>query len=105
MHIQRGRMLGIVASLSDRYHVVIASELPVDEYTALLSRSRIAFNYCLRGEMNLRCFEALACGAALFVEEDNREAHAFLEDREHAVFYRRRILRQFWRSIWRNRRR
>ena len=87
-HVQRGRLLEKVAALSSRYKVVIASELPVEEYTALSSRARIVFNHCLRREMNLRCFETMACGALLFVEAENLEVPDWVRDREEAVFYR-----------------
>lgn len=88
VHYRRGRLLDIVAGLSDRYRVVIASELPPEDYTRLLSRARIVFNHALRGEMNLRCFEAIACGALLFIEEDNLEVPEVLRDREEVVLYR-----------------
>ena len=32
--------------------------------------AKIALNFGVRGEMNLRSFEAPACGALLFVEEE-----------------------------------
>ncbi len=87
IHVRRGRLLEKIAALSPRRRVVIASGLPPAQYGALLNRARIAFNYALRGEMNLRCFEALACGALLFLEVDNLEARDWLRDREDAVFY------------------
>lgn len=87
VHARRGRLLDKVAALSDRYHVVIASELDDQRYTELLSRTRIAFNHTLRQEMNLRCFEAIACGALLFVEEDNREIREYLTPGVDVVLY------------------
>ena len=86
-HSERGRLLEQVAALNGRFRVVIASDLPPEEYTALFNRARIVFNYGLRHEMNLRCFEALACGAALFVEEENLEVAEVLRDREAVVLY------------------
>ncbi len=88
VHARRGGLLDTVAALSDRYRVAIASGLPAEEYTCLLNRTRIAFNYGLRREMNLRCFEAPACGALLFIEEENFETRDFLRDGEEAVYYR-----------------
>lgn len=73
VHTRRGRLLDRVASLADRYQVVIASALDDASYTELMNRAKFAFNCSLRGEMNLRCFEAIACGAKLLVESDNRE--------------------------------
>jgi hypothetical protein len=88
VHARRGRVLEKVAALSDRRQVVIVSGLPPEDYTALFNRARIVFNHALRHEMNLRCFEALACGALLFIEEENIEVRDCLRDREEVVFYR-----------------
>ena len=87
IHVRRGRLLEKIAALSPRRRVVIASGLPPEEYATLLNRGRIVFNHALRGEMNLRCFEALACGSLLFLGADNLEARDWLRDREDAVFY------------------
>lgn len=88
VHARRGSLLEKVAALSDRYKVVIASELDDDAYTELLNRSRIVFNAGLRREMNLRCFETLACGALLFIEEENREVRDLLNVERECVLYR-----------------
>jgi len=39
------------------------------DYVPLFNRSRIVLNQTAAGELNFRCFEALACGAALLMEE------------------------------------
>ena len=39
------------------------------DYAPLFKRSRIVLNQTAAGELNFRCFEALACGAALLMEE------------------------------------
>ncbi|MCP4642232.1 MAG: glycosyltransferase family 1 protein [bacterium] len=88
VHVQRGRMLEQVAALSDRYRVVIDSDFSKDDYARMLSRAKIVFNHSIRREMNLRCFEAPACGALLFLEESNLEVRDYLVDREHVVLYR-----------------
>lgn len=87
VHVRRGRLLERIAALSERRRIVIASGLPPEQYASLLNQTRIAFNCALRREMNLRCFEALACGALLFLEADNLEAREWLRDGEDAVFY------------------
>ena len=38
--------------------------------------------------MNMRCFEALACGTLLFLEESNMEVRDYLQDRHEVVLYR-----------------
>ena len=88
VHAKRGGLLQRVASLSDRYRVVITSGHMGEDYTCMLNRARIVFNHALRREMNLRCFEALACGSLLFLEEDNLEAGDYLAQGESVVLYR-----------------
>lgn len=84
---ERNRWLCRLAQLSDRYDVVIASGVLGDAYTRLLNRSKIVFNRTIRNEFNMRCYEALAAKALLFVEEENIEAPDLLEDRVHCVYY------------------
>ena len=69
----RNRLLRQVAGLGDRYRILIRHEVPHPAYAQLLQRSKIVFNHALRREMNLRAYEAAACGALLFQEEDNLE--------------------------------
>ncbi len=92
VHRFRGYFLEQVALLSNRFRVVITSGLTPVGYGALLNRARIVFNFTLRGEMNLRCFEALACGAVLFVEAENGEVRDLLTESEDVVFYRAETL-------------
>jgi tetratricopeptide (TPR) repeat protein len=87
IHRARGRVLEEIARLSDRYRVVIHGGLPPEEYATMLSRARIAINYGVRHEMNLRCFEAVACGAMLMIEANNEETAEWLTPGEAAVFY------------------
>jgi len=88
IHARRARCLERLARLSDRYRIVIAEGYYEEAYARLLNRARIVFNHSLRREMNLRCFEALACGSLLFIEEGNLEVPDWLRDRREAVFYR-----------------
>lgn len=57
------------------------------DYTRILNRSKIVFNRSIRGEMNMRAYEALACGALLFMEEENLEVRDFLRDGVSCVLY------------------
>lgn len=88
IHMERGRCLERLATLSDECRAVVCSGFYDEEYTRLLNRTRIVFNHSVRGEMNLRCFETLACGALLFIEEGNLEAGDWLRDGEEAVFFK-----------------
>ncbi|MBI4559445.1 MAG: glycosyltransferase family 1 protein, partial [Candidatus Hydrogenedentes bacterium] len=88
VHAERARCLEKLAALSDRYRVVICEGYLDDAYARLLNRAKIVFNHSVRREMNLRCFETLACGSLLFLEESNLEAPDYLRDREEVVYYR-----------------
>lgn len=87
LHSRRSHYLRRLAALSDRYRVVIQSKIYGEDYFKLLQRSRLVFNHSLRGEMNLRAYEAPACGALLLMEADNREIRDFLTPDEACVLY------------------
>ncbi|MBP8129721.1 MAG: glycosyltransferase family 1 protein [Candidatus Hydrogenedentes bacterium] len=88
IHRARGKVLEMAGRLSDDYRVVIDEGHPPEAYARGLNRARVAVNYAVRHEMNLRCFEAPACGALLFLEAENLEARDYLTDGGQAVFYR-----------------
>lgn len=87
IHRDRGRVLEAAALLSNDYRVFYDGEYPPQKYAHWMNRARIVLNYCVRREMNLRCFEAPACGALLFIENTNLEAPEYLQDGVHAVYY------------------
>jgi glycosyltransferase involved in cell wall biosynthesis/predicted Zn-dependent protease len=84
---QRLRWLGRIAGLAQRWNVIIRTEVYGEDYRDLLRRARIVFNHSLRGECNMRVFEAAASGALLFQESDNREVASYFRDRRECVFY------------------
>ncbi|PKL79687.1 MAG: hypothetical protein CVV27_01505 [Candidatus Melainabacteria bacterium HGW-Melainabacteria-1] len=86
-HRDRNPWLERISRLSPDYRVLISDRYYRDDYTRLLNQSKIVFNHSLRGEMNMRSFEAAACGALVLVEEDNLEYHEFLTDGESCVTY------------------
>jgi GT2 family glycosyltransferase/Tfp pilus assembly protein PilF len=87
--VQRERLpwLGRLASLGDRWRVVIRTGVFGAAYRDLLRRARVVFNRSIRGEANQRAFEAAAAGALLFQEADNRELPAYFRDRQEYVAY------------------
>lgn len=87
IHRKRGHLLEKIAGLSDRFKIVISNGYVDDQYAHLLNRARIVFNCSVRKEMNLRCFEALACGSLQFLEDNNLEVGEYLQDREEVVLY------------------
>jgi hypothetical protein len=87
IHQKRARLLEELRTLSGRYRIEILSGLWGDVYGQTLNRARIVFNHSIRGEMNLRAFEAPACGALLLQEEDNLEIRESLLPDEEVVLY------------------
>ncbi|MBF2054086.1 MAG: glycosyltransferase family 1 protein [Candidatus Sericytochromatia bacterium] len=87
LHSQRSQYLRRLAALSDRYRVVIQPKLYGPLYFKLFQRSRIVFNHSLRGEMNLRAYEAPACGALVMMESDNLEIRDILVPDQECVLY------------------
>jgi GT2 family glycosyltransferase/predicted Zn-dependent protease len=87
--VQRERLpwLGRLARLGERWRVQIDTGIFGADYRQALGRARIAFNRSIRGESNLRVMEAVAAGALLFQEADNREVPAYFRDGEECVFY------------------
>lgn len=87
--VQRERLpwLARLAHLAGQRRVVLATNVYGEAYRRLLARSRIVFNRSIRGECNLRVWEAAAAGALLFQEEGNREVAVFLRDRAECVYY------------------
>lgn len=65
----------------------IAHGVSEPEYLNLLTRSKIAFNHALRQEMNLRAYEATACGAALMMPIENKEVNFFLRPDQEYIPY------------------
>ena len=60
-----------------------------DEMARIYSASRVVFNRSLRNDVNMRVFEALACGSMLVTNDlaDNGQAELF-RDRVHLATYR-----------------
>ncbi|HEY9838959.1 MAG: glycosyltransferase [Candidatus Sericytochromatia bacterium] len=89
IYAERNRYLLRLARLGQDYRVLLASQIYHPEYSKVLSRSKIVFNHSIRREMNLRAYEAAACGALCLVEADNLEVRDFLVPGESCVLYDR----------------
>lgn len=87
--VQRDRLpfLERIMALGERYRVFVGSAQQGAPYASVLARSRIAFNRSVRGEVNLRCFEAAACGALLLCERENLEIRRYFREDEEVVLY------------------
>lgn len=88
-HIHRSRSgyLQRLADLSEIYQVRLANGIFGRAYAQLLAQSRIVFNHSVRGEMNMRAYEAPACGALLMMEAENAEIRDVLQDGISCVLY------------------
>jgi tetratricopeptide (TPR) repeat protein len=84
---ERARWLRRLARLSDKYRICIATGLYGDDYVRFLNRCKITFNRSIRGEMNMRAYEAPACGSLLLYEADNLEVRDLYQDGVHCVLY------------------
>ena len=73
VQVDRTRWLARLAALGDRRRVVLAQGIYGEAYAELMNRARIVWNRSIRGEMNMRAYEAPACGALLLMEAENRE--------------------------------
>jgi tetratricopeptide (TPR) repeat protein len=84
---ERAPWLARVARMSRRHRVLIGSGIYGDAYTHTLNRAKIVFNRSIRGELNMRAYEAAACGALMFYERGNREIGSLFEDGKECVLY------------------
>ncbi|MBM3270475.1 MAG: glycosyltransferase family 1 protein, partial [Candidatus Sericytochromatia bacterium] len=80
---ERSRYLHKVASLAGRHRVLVGAGYFGAEYAAVLQASALVFNRSIRGELNLRCYEAPACGAMLLLEDTNVEARTLFTPGVH----------------------
>jgi hypothetical protein len=76
-----------LAGIDKRYNVGIFHQAWQEEYVKLLNQSKIVFNRSIKGEMNQRAFEAAACGAMLFMEEENLEVRDFFVPGKECVLF------------------
>ena len=86
-HGGRNRWLQRLLRLDDKYRILISDRAYGPDYLRLLNQSKLVFNYSVRGEMNMRVYEAAACGAAVLCESGNREIRHFLVDRASCILY------------------
>lgn len=88
IHPRRSQIIDRALSLSGRYQIFVKQGVWGSEYLQILNKSKIVLNYTIAQVMNMRGYEAPACGALLFIEEENLEIPYFLKDREECVYYR-----------------
>lgn len=86
LHRDRNRLLHALLRLSSKRRIHIATAFGAD-YVEVLNRSRLVFNYSVRGEANMRSYEAMACGAIPLCEEGNREMPLLFKPGLHYLPY------------------
>jgi tetratricopeptide (TPR) repeat protein len=84
---ERSLWLARVARLAQKHRVVLTSGVYGEEYVKMMNRAKIVFNRSIRGEMNMRAYEAPACGAMLFYERENREIAQVFQEGVECVLY------------------
>lgn len=84
---ERMRLLASACLGLEQGQVVVGSGAYGEDYVRLLNRFQITLNHSLRGELNMRSYEAMACGSLLFCEDSNVEVQGVFTDGEHCVLY------------------
>ncbi|MAG37571.1 MAG: hypothetical protein CL878_15145 [Dehalococcoidia bacterium] len=87
IHAERAHWLRRIAGMAGEYRVRVRGGVFGEAYWTALAQSRIVFNHSVRGEMNVRCYEATALGALLFIESSNLEVGEVLRDGRECVRY------------------
>ena len=91
---ERSKWLKRLSLLSPKYRIAILTGLYKEEYAQVVNQSKITFNRSIRKEMNMRAYEAPACGSLLFYEEENEEIRSVFKDRVHCVLYNEKNLEE-----------
>ncbi|MDQ3002472.1 MAG: glycosyltransferase [Fibrobacterota bacterium] len=86
LHRDRNRLLARLAKWSSGRPVHLGQAFG-EAYLDVLNRSRLVFNYSIRGEANMRLYEAMACGAVPLVEASNLEAPLLFQEGRHYFRY------------------
>ena len=80
----------VLDRLSSRFMMnPYATPVPFEEITGIYSRSKIVVNLPVHGDLNMRVFEAMACGSLVVTQEIQNGQRELFRDREHLVTYRR----------------
>ncbi len=89
LHGERNRLLARLAKwgASKAGRTVHLRQAFDSEYVEVLNRSKIVFNYSIRGEANMRLFESMATGAVALVEESNQEVGILFQENTHYFRY------------------
>ena len=84
---ERNRWLARVARLSARWRVCAAAGVYDEDFTRFLQRSRITFNRSITGDVNMRTFEAAACGSLVLLQRSDTDISQWFEPGRECVLY------------------
>lgn len=87
IHTHRNHYLHRLQQLSPQWRICIAHGIHGAAYRQLLAQSRVVFNHSVRGEMNMRAYEAPAAGALLMLEDTNPEISGILPPGKSCLLY------------------
>lgn len=83
----REKHLYRLARMEHKYRVHIKTGIFGDEYARLMNRAHLVFNCSIRGEANMRFFEAMACGAVVMNNHiDELDVLGFRPDEHYLVY-------------------
>lgn len=87
IHPRRERWLARLGRMGGRHRVQIHSSVYGDDYRRLHERAKLVFNHSVRGEANMRSFEAAVAGACVLNERDNDTLRkVFAPDVDYATY-------------------
>lgn len=73
LQARRNRWLGRLTQLPGDIDVELSTGVFGDDYARFMQQSRITFNFSLTGDVNMRAFEAPACGSMTILNSDAAE--------------------------------
>jgi len=88
-NIQKERLqfLKRLFDISHKLRVRVETGLFGDEYVNALCSAKVVFNRSIRGEANMRVFEALASETVIFLESTNQEIRDYFLEGDECVLY------------------
>lgn len=84
---KHGQRLQALKLLARTYKVEAKGGIYDDDMARLYSRSQVVFNRSIGGDLNMRVFEAMSCGACLVTDRIANGQEELFRDREHLVIY------------------
>ena len=84
---ERSHYLKRLLALSDRLKIRVETNVHGKAYVEALKSAKVVFNRSIRGEANMRVFEALAAETLIFLESSNEEIRDLFEEGKECALY------------------